>query len=74
MDVSEVDQKMESLKFLLQNDDHFSRLFDFSIQDHIYKIGYIITPELHICFPLLLEQKLRTKMIMITTTETTIVT
>ena len=37
MDVSQVDEKMESLKFLLQNDDHFSRLFDFSIQDHIFK-------------------------------------
>ena len=37
MDVSQVDEKMENLKFLLQNDDHFSRLFDFTIEDHIFK-------------------------------------
>ena len=37
MDVSQVDQKMESLKFLLENDDHFTKLFGFSIESHIFK-------------------------------------
>ena len=37
MEVSQVDQKMESLKFLLENDDHFTKLFGFSIESHIFK-------------------------------------
>ena len=35
--MSQADQKMESLKFLLENDDHFTKLFGFSIESHIFK-------------------------------------